>query len=73
MIPEITQQNIHIFIPRKVGVLTARYAEEHPLVSPKEALLKFYHSITYKQLADESAKLWHYGDVALYEEFLEMG
>lgn len=71
LIPEITQENVYLFIPRKIGVLAARYVEEHSSVSPKEALLKFYRSTTYKQLADESSKLWHNGDVALYEEFLD--
>ena len=31
----------------------------------------FYRSETYKRLTDESTKYWHYGPVALYQEWME--
>ena len=46
------------------------YAHEYNL-SLIEAMRCFYYSNTYKRLADESTKLWHYGPVALYQEFKE--
>lgn len=36
-----------------------------------DAMRKFYKSNTYHLLADESTKLWHYGPVALCQEFEE--
>ena len=40
-------------------------------LSIPEAMRRFYHSDTYKRLADETTKLWHYGPVALYQEFTD--
>lgn len=34
-------------------------------------LRRFYFSDTYKRLSDETTKLWHYGPVALYQEFTD--
>ena len=34
-------------------------------------LRRFYCSDTYKRLSDETTKLWHYGPVALYQEFTD--
>ncbi|MBO6124615.1 MAG: DUF3990 domain-containing protein [Bacteroidaceae bacterium] len=34
-----------------------------------EALREFYQSDTYKNLEQEYTKFWHYGPVALYQEF----
>ena len=70
MIPEITQNNLHLFIPRKVAVLVCRYAKQAN-ISTKEALLNFYQSNTYSLLSQEKSKLWNFGDNYLYEEFLE--
>lgn len=36
-----------------------------------DALRAFYKSDTYKELEQEETKLWHYGPVALYEEYIE--
>lgn len=70
MIPEITQKNVHIFIPRKIAILACRYAKQAH-ISPKEALIYFYKSKTYSLLSQEKSKLWQFGDNYLYEEFLE--
>jgi hypothetical protein len=70
MIQEVTQKNVHIFIPRKVAVLVCRYAKQAD-ISPKEALINFYKSKTYYLLSQERSKLWQFGDNYLYEEFLE--
>ena len=41
------------------------------LLPGKVSMRRFYHSDTYKRLADETTKLWHYGPVALYQEFTD--
>lgn len=67
---EITDENLYLLLPGKVCRLAQFYAHEYhvPLV---EAMRQFYHSDTYKSLSDESTKMWHYGPVALYEEFTD--
>lgn len=67
---EITDKNLYLLLPGKVSRLAQIYAREHH-VSLIEALRCFYRSDTYKRLADETTKLWHYGPVTLYQEFLD--
>ncbi|MCQ2215890.1 MAG: hypothetical protein MJZ31_08240 [Bacteroidales bacterium] len=69
---EITQENLYLLLPGKVtdtSVILAREKNEGIL----EAMLEFYHSETYKKLEKEETKMWHYGPVALSEEFEERG
>lgn len=66
----ITNNNLHLLLPSKVTLFVQRYVKEHQ-VSALEALQIFYHSNTYKKLEKEETKLWHYGPVALYEEYEE--
>ncbi|MCQ2236623.1 MAG: hypothetical protein MJZ18_06455 [Bacteroidales bacterium] len=69
---EITQENLYLLLPGKVtdtAVIIAREKKEGLL----EAMLDFYHSETYKKLEKEETKMWHYGPVALSEEFEERG
>ena len=66
---EITQQNLYLIIAGKVAAVAAFIAgDDH--FSIIDALTKFYASNTYKRLEQESTKLWHYGPVALYQEYL---
>lgn len=67
---EVTDKNLYLLLPGKVSRVVQIYAHEYnlPLL---EALKRFYLSDTYKRLADESTKLWHYGAVALYQEFMD--
>lgn len=67
---EVTNNNLHLLLPGKIILFAERYAAEHQ-VSTLEALRIFYHSNTYKLLEKEETKFWHYGPVALYEEFQE--
>lgn len=67
---EVTNNNLHLLLPGKIILFAERYAVEHQ-VSTLEALRIFYHSNTYKLLEKEETKFWHYGPVALYEEFQE--
>lgn len=67
---EITDKNLYLLLPSKVSLLAGIYVKEHggTIIA---AIQKFYHSKTYETLEEESTKLWHYGPVALYEEFME--
>ena len=67
---EITQENLYLILPCKVSRVTQIYAHEHHVMII-EAMRRFYRSETYKLLADESTKYWHYGPVALYQEWME--
>lgn len=67
---EITDNNLYLLLPSKVSLVAQMYVKEHG-GSLLDAIRKFYHSNTYKELEKESTKLWHYGPVALYEEFME--
>ena len=67
---QITQQNLYLILPGKVSRMAMMYAEEYGL-SIIEAMRRIYSSATYRELEDESSKLWHYGPVALYQMFLE--
>ena len=67
---DITNKNLYLLLPGKVSRVAQIYAHEHH-VTIIEAMRRFYHSDTYKRLADETTKLWHYGPVALYQEFVD--
>lgn len=67
---EITDKNLHLLLPGKISRLAQIYAHENG-ITIIEAIRKFYQSNTYKKLADETTKLWHYGPVALYQEFMD--
>lgn len=67
---EITNENLYLLLPSKVSRLAQIYAHENN-TSIVEAMRRFYQSDTYKKLADETTKLWHYGPVALYQEFID--
>lgn len=67
---EITQENLYLILPGKVSRVAQIYAHEHH-VTIIEAMRRFYRSETYKLLANESTKYWHYGPVALYQEFAD--
>ncbi|WP_300700134.1 hypothetical protein [Bacteroides sp.] len=67
---EITNQNLYLLLPTKVSLFAKIYAAEKG-GTLLDALRIFYKSNTYKKLEQEETKLWHYGPVALYEEFIE--
>ena len=66
MIPEITQKNVHLFIPFKVSKISVQIVKNENLPIAK-AVAKFYRSNTAKLLEDESSKLWHDGWVSIYD------
>ena len=61
----ITQDNLHLLLPGKVTTLARFYAEDHNCTM-LEAIRYIYSTPLYKQLSDESTKLWHLGAVTLY-------
>ena len=61
----ITQANLHLLLPGKVTALARFYAEDHNCTM-LEAIRHIYSTPLYKQLSDESTKLWHLGAVTLY-------
>ncbi|MCD8296325.1 MAG: hypothetical protein LUC88_02000 [Prevotella sp.] len=70
MTRDITDKNLYLLLPSKVSLFAQIYVKEHG-GSIIDAVKRFYHSNTYKDLEKESTKLWHYGPVALYEEYEE--
>ena len=67
---EVTNNNLYLFLPGKIARMIQIYARQQG-ISIKEALLRFSRSDTYRRLTDQSTQRWHYGPVALYEEFME--
>ena len=67
---EITDKNLYLLLPSKVSLFVQLYIKEHG-GSIIDAIRQFYHSNTYKALEKENTKLWHYGYVALYEDFMD--
>ena len=64
----ITQQNLYLSLAGKAAAVAAFIAEDEH-ISPLDALTKFYASDTYRRLEREETKFWHYGPVALYQDY----
>lgn len=67
---EVTQKNLHLFLPGKVAGAAVLLAKEKGL-SPEDALLAFYGTRTYSRLEREETKYWHYSPSQLYQTMLE--
>lgn len=65
---EITQKNLYLILAGKTAAVAAFIAEEEH-ISPLDALTKFYASDTYHRLEREETKYWHFGPVALYQDY----
>lgn len=65
---EINQSNVHLLLPWKVAGVAELWAKELG-VSQMEALMRFYRTSFYRDLEDESTKLWHYSPEQLYALF----
>lgn len=63
----ITQDNLYLLLPSKIGWL-AKWMVEEKSVSITEAINRIYRSKLYKKLSSEGTKYWHLGPVDLYEE-----
>lgn len=56
MLGEVTQDNLHLFIPGKVAGVAVLMAEERG-ISPEEALVEFYRTRTYRLLETRSRNI----------------
>ena len=65
MFAKITQQNVRLLLPGKVAAIALLIAEKRN-ISPKDALLAFYRSSTYRKLEQEDTKYWHYSPEQLF-------
>ena len=63
----ITQENLYLLLPSKIGWLT-KWMVDDKGISIAEAINRIYHSMLYKKLSTERTKYWHLGPVDLYEE-----
>lgn len=70
MIARITQDNLYLLIPIKIGWLAPWLAEDKG-ISLTEAINRIYHSQLYKKLSTESTKYWHLGPVDLHNELIK--
>lgn len=64
----INQSNLYLLLPSKMSWLANMLADDEK-ISVVDAIKKLYSSDMYKRLENESTKAWHYGPVALYEEY----
>ncbi len=70
MSTRITQENLYLLLPVKIGWLASWLAEDIG-ISVKDAVNRIYRSQLYKKLSTESTKYWHLGPVDLYNELRE--
>lgn len=67
---KITQDNLYLILPLKIGWL-APWLSEDKNISISEAIHCIYHSKLYKKLSTESTKYWQLSPVDLYKELKE--
>ncbi|MCD8235454.1 MAG: hypothetical protein LUD00_02125 [Prevotellaceae bacterium] len=67
---KITQENLYLILPIKIGWLAEWLADDKG-ISLTDAINCIYHSNLYKKLSTESTKYWHLGPVDLYAELKE--
>ena len=64
---DINQDNLYLFLPSKVAWLADMLTTDKG-IGIVDAMIEIYSSDTYRQLEDESTKMWHLGPVALYQD-----
>lgn len=67
MSAKITQDNLYLLLPMKIGKLASWLSEDRG-ISVADAINRIYHSELYKKLSKEDTKYWHFGPVDLYNE-----
>lgn len=67
---DITQDNLYLILPSKVGRMAVLLAEKDG-ENIVQALQDIYASDLYRRLEKEDTKLWHLGPVALLQEMAE--
>ena len=63
----VTQDNLYLFLPSKVSRMAEMLAEDNNM-DIVDAVSCIYASDLYKDLEQETSKLWHLGPVDLYRE-----
>ena len=69
MPPEVTQANVHLFLPYKAAKISSAMRQDSKQ-GLKEALLNFYQSRAYRLLEREETKLWNNSPEQIYTEYL---
>ena len=64
---DINQSNLYLLLPSKVAWLADMLTEDKG-ISIVDAMKEIYLSDTYRQLENESTKMWHLGPVAIYQK-----
>lgn len=64
---KITQENLYLILPIKIGWLAEWLAGDKG-ISLTDAINRIYRSNLYKKLSTESTKYWQLGPVDLYAE-----
>lgn len=67
---EVTQNNLFLFLPSKISWMADMLTDDKK-ISIAEAIREIYASETYRLLEEEETKRWHWGPVALYQDFLQ--
>ena len=67
-LPEINQENVHLFIPLKIAKVTEMIVETENR-NWEDVLIEIYSSKVYANLEKEETKLWHEGATYIYESF----
>ena len=67
MSAKITQENLYLLLPLKIGWL-ASWLSEDKGISIADAVIRIYRSQLYKKLSTASTQYWHLGPVDLYHE-----
>ncbi len=67
MSAKITQENLYLLLPLKIGWL-ASWLSEDKGISIADAVIRIYRSQLYKKLSTASTQYWHLGPVDLYNE-----
>lgn len=68
----VTQKNLHLFLPSKVSRMVDIVSETED-ISVVAAIKKVYRSETYRRLENENTKFWHLGPVTLCQELKMRG
>ena len=64
---DINHDNFYLLLPSKVAWLADMMTSDKG-IGIVDAMIEIYSSDTYRQLEDESTKMWHLGPVALYQD-----
>lgn len=67
MSAKITQDNLYLILPLKIGWHATWLAEDEK-ISLTDAISRIYRSTLYKRLANANTQHWHLGPVDLYHE-----